>query len=318
MLGARGARWSVVGVCTLTFLTGASAQQAVPGDGAAGEEEVRLQSALVTLDVTVEAGHGRFVPGLEQEHFRVYDDDAPQTVSFFGTKDMPVTVGIVYDTSASMKLKTAQAVAALRGFLETCHPDDEYFLVGVGSRPELMNDFAKGQGFADRLSLLTPGGETALYDAVALALEKAQHGHLKRRALLVVSDGEDTRSRYTVKELREMAQESDVQVYAICTLDRDYELAQYGANVLTGICAATGGRALFPRNAEQLADCCALIALELRRQYTIGFYPARVGAERRWHKLKVKLDLPADGTKLSVRTRPGYYAGARPTAPPTH
>ena len=114
-----------------------------------------------------------------------------------------------------------------------------------------------------------------------------------------------------MSELREMAKEADVPVYAICVTDLNDERAPYGAAVLNSVCRATGGRALFPQNVEQLADCCTLIAIELRHQYTLGFYPTSDDAERRWRKLKVQLDVPADWPRLAVRARPGDYGGWR-------
>lgn len=277
------------------------------GSPAAADEPVRLERLLVTLNVTVQDPYGRFVSGLSSSRFTVYADRVEQPIAFFSQEDAPVTVGIVCDMSGSMKSKARRALLALRRFLETCHRDDEYFLVGFGERVELLRDLTSDPSLVDHLTFVEPRGKTALYDAAVAGIEKAREGRHSKRALLIVTDGQDNASRYTYREFRELVKESDVLVYGLGIADRNDPLRELGEKVLEQVCRVSGGRAYFPSASEHLADYCNAIALELRHQYSIGFYPSDNAAGRRWHKVKVKLESPAEFPGLKVRTREGYF-----------
>ena len=289
---------------------------ALPAVAPAGAQDdgVRLERQLVALTVTVTDPQGRYVMGLDKSRFEVYDDNVRQTIAFFSDDDTPVTLGIVFDTSGSMKPRLQRSVHALRRFVQTCHPDDEYFLIGFNQRPELVRELTvDGDAIVNSLTLVTPSGRTALYDAVYVAVEKAREGRHQKRALLVVSDGQDNFSRYSFKELHNFVKESDVQIYAIGIVDpiRDQELGYYGEAILEEVTRSTGGRAFFPKKEEELVDICSQIALELRHQYSIGYYPTSEARDGKWHKLKVKIDAPPAHPRLAVRTKKGYYGALR-------
>lgn len=282
------------------------AQQVAP---IRSDDDVRLNRDIVTVHITVSDPYGRFVTGLEKSHFEIYDDKLKQEIEFFSDDDAPVTLGIVYDVSGSMTSKLQRSLHALRRFVETSHNDDEFFLVGFNQRAQLVRDFtSSGESVINSLSLVSPDGKTALYDAAYLGVEKARQGHHSKRAILVISDGQDNSSRYTFNELRTLVKEADVQLYAIGVLDvNDGTLGLAGQAILEELSRVTGGRAFFPQSEEELVDVCTQIALELRHQYSVGYYPTTNVRDGRWHKIKVKVDPPAGLPRLSVRAKEGYF-----------
>lgn len=271
---------------------------------------VQLERNVVTINVTVSDPYGRFVTGLDKGHFEIYDDKIKQNIEFFNDDDAPLTLGIVYDVSGSMQAKLSRSMHALRRFVETSHNDDEYFLVTFNQRAQLTRDFTvSGDSVVNSLTLVQPDGRTALYDAAYIGVEKARQGRHEKKALLIISDGQDNNSRYTFSELRDLVREADVQLYAIGIVDliRDNELGAYGESVLEELARSTGGRAFFPTSEEELVDVCTQIALELRHQYSIGYYPTNDVRDGRWHKIKVKVDPPPGLPRLAVRAKEGYF-----------
>lgn len=276
------------------------------------EASVRLGVDLVTVPVTVLDPYERFVTGLRREHFEIYDNKIKQEVVFFAEEDAPLTIGIVFDLSGSMKEKIQRARLALRRFIDTSHPDDEFFLIGFNERAELLQDFtSSGDQVNARLALREPAGRTALYDASYLAIEKVAQGQQKRRALLIISDGMDNSSRYTYRQLRDQIKETGVQIYAIGVFGLFHGSSQdelMGRSILEEITSLTGGRAFFPETPVELDDVITRIALELRHQYNLGFYPTNVAYDGQWHRLRVKVNPPRGLPRLRVRAREGYYA----------
>lgn len=286
------------------------AAQSVSVPAPAVSDDVQLRRDLVVVHVTVSDPYGRFVTGLDKDHFEIFDDKVQQNIEFFSDDDVPITLGIIFDVSGSMSSKLQRSTHALRRFIETSHLDDEFFLVGFNHRAQLVRDFTtSGDAIINSLTLVQPDGRTALYDATYLGIEKARQGRHTKRALLVISDGQDNNSRYTFKELRDLVKEADVQLYAIGIVDllRDSELGPYGESVLEELARSTGGRAFFPSSEIELVDVCTQIALELRHQYSIGYYPTTDIRDGKWHKIKVKVDPPPGLPKLAVRAKEGYY-----------
>jgi Ca-activated chloride channel homolog len=271
---------------------------------------------LVTMTVTVTDTYGRFVTGLNKNAFTVTDDKDPQEITFFSDDDAPVSVGVVFDLTGSMSgEKVGRAREALAHFLETSHNDDEYFLVTFQSgRVFLTLDRTRdSKAVLDKLTFVQTKGSTAFYDAVYLAATKVQRGTHPKRALLVISDGQDNNSRYTFSDLRRMLKESDVIIYAVGIEESgDGELPQEGRSILEEIAGVTGGKAFFPNNAAEMDDTFERIALELRTQYSIGFRPKNFANDGKWHRLKVKVQPPRGFPRLSVRGREGYFANAAP------
>ncbi len=275
---------------------------------------VELRRDLVTLDVTIQDAHGRFVPGIDKSRFEVYDDGIRQAVDFFGDRDGPATIGIIYDVSSSMEGRLDRSRVALGRFLEMAQTDDEFFLVTFGDQLHLARDFTTdGAAVARSLSSVTAAGGTTLYDAVYLGLAKVKQGRHSRRALLVITDGEDTKSRYTFGELHEASKEADALIYVIAIVDllARFRPAANGLALVDELTATTGGRLFVPANDDDLIESCVTIALELRHQYSIGYYPTGQLDEQRWHKLRVKVTPVSAGPRLKVRARQGYYGSGR-------
>jgi Ca-activated chloride channel homolog len=251
--------------------------------------------------------------GLSRENFSVLDNKVKQEIIHFSDTDSPISIGIVFDISSSMKDRMGTALQALKQFVALSHTEDDLFLVAFNDRPKLAQDFTTSPNqLIAGLQLTRPGGSTALYDAVYLAIEKIQQGKQPRKAILIISDGQDNHSRYNDSELRRRVREADAQVYSIGLTDAftdDSSSAQYGKRVLSNLADTTGGQAFFPNAYDQAAllEVCSRIAVELRHQYSIGFYPSRI-APAGWHSLEIRLKLPRGVGRLQVSHRRGYQS----------
>jgi Ca-activated chloride channel family protein len=291
-----------------------STQRAAPPTG---EEQLIVNTDLVSLTVTVTDMYGRYVTGLNKEAFTVLDDKVPQEISFFSDEDAPVSVGVIFDVSGSMGGdKIQHSREALKRFIETSHERDEYFLIGFNSRAQLLLDRTHdGDAVLNKLTFVQTRGQTALYDACYLGVEKVGHGTHQKRALLVISDGQDNSSRYTFNELRRMLKESDVTIYSIGILgagDAGSALGVEGQSYLTEISAVSGGKAFFPNTSAEMDEIFERIALELRHQYSIGYRPSNFANDGKYHRIKVKVTPPRGLPRLSVRSKEGYYAVTNP------
>jgi len=279
-----------------------------------GQEIVNTD--LITLNVTLTDTYGRFVTGLTKEAFSVFDDKEPQEITFFSDEDAPVSLGVIFDVSGSMgKDKIAKARDALKNFIETSHGGDEYFLIGFNSRAQLLLDKTRdADALLTKLTFIQTKGQTALYDACYLGVEKVTRGAHPKRALLVISDGQDNSSRYTFSELRRMLKESDVLIYAIGITDRGNPsgLDVVGQSILDELASVSGGRAFFPDTAAEMNEIFERIAIELRHQYSIGYKPKNFINNGKWHKIKVKVTPPRGLPKLYVRSKEGYFATTQP------
>lgn len=271
---------------------------------------VRANANLVVVNITVTDPQGRFVTGLEKEHFEVYDDKVLQKTEFFSDEDAPISVGVIFDISGSMRGRINRAQQALRKFLDTCHEEDEFFSVGFNSTARLLHDFTpNGERIADSLLLVETKGQTALYDAAYIGVEKVRQGRHTRRAMLIISDGQDNNSRYSYRELRQLVKETDVQIYAIgiTNIFSTNSLDMQGQTILEELARLTGGRAFFPNNDVEMQEVITRIGLELRHQYSLGYTPTTAAGDGQWHKIKIKVNPPKGLPKLNVRAKEGYY-----------
>ena len=272
---------------------------------------------LITLTVTVTDTYGRYVSGLSKGAFAVFDNKQQQEITYFSDDDSPVSVGVIFDVSGSMsgdKIKRARE--ALSKFVQTSHNSDEYFLIGFNSRAQLLLDRTRdGNAVLDKLTFVQTRNNTALYDACYLGVEKVQRGAHPKRALLLISDGQDNNSRYTFSELRRVLKESDVVLYAIGILggsDVGSSLGMEGQSILDEMAGVSGGKAFYPRSPAEMDDIFEQIALELRHQYSIGYRPPNFVNDGKWHRVKVKVNPPRGLPRLFVRSKEGYYAIANP------
>jgi Ca-activated chloride channel homolog len=289
----------------------------LPEGGVDDKTPIITNTDLITFNVTVTDIYGRFVSGLNKNAFSIFDEKSQQDISFFSDEDAPVSVGILFDVSGSMSGdKVRRARDALSHFVQTSHDRDEYFLIGFNSRAQLLMDRTRdGNAVLDKLTFVQTKNNTALYDACYLGVERVQRGTHPKRALLLISDGQDNNSRYTFNELRRVLKESDVALYAIGILggsDMGSALGMEGQGILDELAGVSGGKAFYPNSAAEMDDIFEQIALELRHQYSIGYRPANFVSNGKWHKIKVTVQAPRGLPRLFVRSREGYYAIANP------
>jgi Ca-activated chloride channel homolog len=280
------------------------------------DKPVIVHSDLVTLTVTVTDTYGRFVTGLGQKAFTILDDKVEQQITYFSDEDAPVSLGVVFDVSGSMSgEKIQKAREALQRFVETSHTRDEYFLIGFNQRAQLLMDRTRdSDALLQKLTFVQTKGQTALYDAAYLGVERVTRGAHQKRAVLLISDGQDNSSRYTFNELRRMLKETDVIIYSIGIVSGgdDSQLGYAGRAVLEELAGVSGGKAFFPSTSAEMNDTFERIALELRTQYSIGYRPSNFANDGKWHKIKIKVQPPRGFPRLFVRGREGYYATAKP------
>ena len=276
------------------------------------DARLRIEVNLVQVPLTVTDQMNRLVTGLEKENFAIYDNNIGQAIKYFSSEDAPLTIGIVFDLSGSMSSKFVRARKALTEFLRTSNPQDEFFVVGFNDRPAVIVDYTSDPDDVEaRMVMLKPENRTALIDAVYLGVDHLRQAKYDRKALLIISDGGDNRSRYTEGELRRVVRESDVQIYSIGIFDNYAPTTeeQLGPVLLKEICEMTGGR-LFDVGGDvgDLQDIATRISAELRNQYVIGYSPSDPKRDGNWRKLRVKLLPPPGLPPLTVHFRQGYYA----------
>ncbi len=286
-------------------LTGTAALKARPGS------LIQMNVDMVLVPITVTDPMNRLVTGLEKEDFQVYENNGEQKIRSFASEDAPVSIGIIFDLSGSMTSKLIRARASILQFIKTANPEDEFFVVGFNDRPELIEDFTSSvEDIQARLATVRSGHRTALLDAIYYSLMKMKEARHERKALLVVSDGGDNRSRYTEGEVRAQVRESDVEIYSIGIFDPYAPTPEErtGPQLLNEISTETGGRMFRVDDLSEMGDIAEKISTELRNQYVIGYTPKNLTRDGKWRKVKVKLNPPSGLPPLTVHARTGYYA----------
>jgi len=282
-------------------------------------QTLKIDVDLVLVNATVTDSLNRYVSGLESNHFQIWEDKVEQKVEYFNAEDVPISVGVIFDVSGSMKDKIATARNAAATFLKTGNPDDEYFLVEFANRPEVAADFTTDVTKLQNKLLLAPAkGMTAMYDSVYLGLEKLKQGSNPKKALLLITDGEDNRSRYTFQNVKDFVKEQDVQIYGIGIVDdwsSQLSAGHTGRAMIEELADTTGGRAFFPDSVYELEDICTKIAIELKNQYVIGYHSTNGAKDGKWRKLRLKVNPPKGIQHLNVRSKQGYYAPMSDAAP---
>lgn len=272
--------------------------------------DLRVDANLVLVPVSVVDSQNQPVAGLSASTFRVFDDGKEQSISRFAMEDMPISMGIVFDSSASMVTKVEYAKRGVAELMGASNPDDEFFLVQVSDRARVSVPWTSSSGEIQNQLLFTqPHGRTPLLDGVYLALQYATRSYGKRRAVVIISDGGDNESRYTQSELRELIKESDVWIYSIGIYSSINpilpEEERGGPSLLTHLAEDSGGRQLAITTGEELVQAAATIGHELRNEYVLGFSPERNVRDGKYHRLEVKLRTTRH---LSLSFKRGYYA----------
>lgn len=274
-------------------------------------ERYRVNVNLVLIPLTVTDPMDRLVTGLEKNNFTIYDNNQPQTITSFSTEDTPVSIGVIFDMSGSMSDKILRARDSILEFLKTSNPKDQYFVIGFNDRPQLIEDFTSSTDKIEaRLANVKAGHRTALLDAIYYGLDKMKQAKYPRKALLVVSDGGDNRSRYTENEIREVVRESGVQIYSIGIFDPYAPTMEerLGPLLLNDISNDTGGRLFRVDDISEMGDIATKISQELRHEYVLGYSPTNTKHDGKWRKVKVRLNPPPGLPPLTVHARNGYYA----------
>src|SRR5262245_6163836 len=254
-----------------------------------------------------------------KDDFEVFEDGVEQEISFFTHDDVPISVGLVIDNSASMHNKRERVNSAALSFVRESNPQDETFIVDFDDEAYLDHDFTNS--INDLVAALGPidtRGETALYDAVYLSAAHLDEGNKDKKALLVITDGEDNASKYSREKVLSKLRESKVTVYAIGLLDENDSREPFfgksqsptrkAKEVLQQFVQATGGRAYFPRSVEEIGPLCRSIARDLRNQYTIGYTPSNEKVDGTWRRTTVRLNPSKVFSRVTVSAKEGYYA----------
>lgn len=275
---------------------------------------IRVDTTLVLIPVTVTDPLNRFVTGLEKENFKVFEEKKEQEIVSFTSEDAPLSIGLVFDCSGSMGPKLEKSREAVAQFFRTANPEDEFSLVQFNDTADLVQHFTTSlEEIQNRLTFTQSKGRTALLDAIYLSIHEMKKAKNPRKALLIISDGGDNSSRYTEGEIKNLVKEADVQIYAIGIYEpiasrarTPEELA--GPGLLTEIAEQTGGRQYPVQNLNELPDIAAKIGVELRHQYILGYAPQNVQHDGKYRRVEVKLIQPRGLGPLRAFWRHGYYA----------
>lgn len=291
------------------------------------EGTIKLDTDLVLLDVSVVDITNNPVFDLKKEDFAVYEDKIQQTIEAVSREEVPLSFGMVIDTSGSMRSKLQIVSDSALDLVKQMRQDDEAFLAQFKAEPELVQDFTTDRReLEDAIGELFTSGGTSLLDAIIATADYAQEkGKRRRKALIVITDGLEKNSSVKEKEVMDALKEDEVQVYLVGFIDEeDSEKSYFGKSpakkakdLLTRLADDSGGRAFFPRDVSEMPAIAAQIAKELRTQYVVSYYPTNDKRDGTFRSLKVNVS-PKGNRKLIARTRQGYYArnekGQLPTA----
>lgn len=283
-----------------------------PGD----EYTIRVDVEMVILHATAQDHKHALVSGLDKDNFQVYEDGVLQPIKNFSHEDIPVTVGLVIDNSGSMGPKRTDVIAAALAFARSSNPQDQIFVVNFNERVSF--GLPDNTPFTDQvaqlevaLSRIRAQGETALYDALAAALEHLRMGNRDKKVLIIISDGGDNASKHKLTEIVTMVGQPDAIIYTIGIFDE--QDPDRNPVVLKRLAKDTGGEAFLPESLKDVAPICEKIAHDIRNQYTISYAPTNRKRDGTYRVIEVRASAPGRG-RLSVRTRTGYFA---PSAPPS-
>src|SRR5579863_6368940 len=303
--------------CLATFLflitlsSWAQAPEPAPVPSRSEDEyTIKTNVDLVVLRATAQDRKNTLVSGLNKDNFQVYEDGALQPIKYFSREDVPVTVGLVVDNSGSMTPKRQDVIAAALAFARSSNPQDQMFVINFNERvsfglPVNVAFTDQGTQLQVALSRVAPNGETALYDAIAVALEHLKKGDRDKKVLIVVSDGGDNASKHKLTDIMVLAGQSNAVIYTLGVFD-DQD-ADRNPGVLTRLAKETGGEFFLPASLADVTPICERIARDIRNQYTFAYVPTNRKRDGTYRVIRVKASAPAYG-RLSVRTRSGYFA----------
>jgi len=283
------------------------------GSAARRAPDFRINSDLVLIPVLVTDKQDRLITGLEKEKFKIFDDKIEQVITHFASEDVPVSIAVVLDASGSMNRRMSTARAAIAAFLQTANAADEFSLIDFNNTARLRSGFPTNPGeILDLALFIKPTGQTALLDAIYLALNEMRHARNQRKAILVISDGGDNHSRYSMKEVKAFVREADAQIYSIGIVDAFMSTMfveeMRGPDLLAEIATQSGGRYFEVEASNELADVASKVGTALRNQYVLGFAPSPERRDGKYHRLQVKIERPKGLPALRASFRAGYVA----------
>lgn len=274
-----------------------------PTAGRAPSGNLRLDLKMVLVPVTVSDSMDRPITNLSRDNFRLLEDGVEQTITSFSQQDAPVSLGLLFDSSGSMKNRLDASVEALKLLFRTTIPGDEFFVVQFSDQARLLGGFTSEPNVIHkRLGRVEAKGWTALLDAIALGAHQMKSARNGGRVLLILSDGSDNNSRFSEAEIRSMVVEGDLRVYGIGLSHRPKLLQQ--------LAEQTGGKVLIAQNVSELPDVVERLSRDVRSQYLLGYSSTNSHNDGKYHQLKVEL-LPTPGAPpLRASWRRGYYSPA--------
>lgn len=312
-------RWLVAFLVLIALPSFARPQESslshnLPGD----DYTINVNVDVVVLHATAQDHKNILVSGLDKDHFQVYEDGVLQEVKYFSHEDIPVTVGLVVDNSGSMSPKRTDVIAAALAFARSSNPQDQMFVVNFNEKVSF--GLPVNTPFTDQvaqleiaLSRIAATGETALYDAVAAALEHLKKGNRDKKVLIVISDGGDNASKHKLTEILALVGQPGTIIYTIGIFDE--QDGDQNPGVLKRLAKDTGGEAFLPESLKDIVPICERIAHDIRNQYTLAYVPTNRKRDGTYRAIQVKASAPGRG-RLSVRTRTGYYAPLEPQSLP--
>jgi VWFA-related protein len=278
--------------------------------------DLRVDVPLVQIPVHVTTPLGSSVNNLSRENFHLWEDNVEQKITHFSSEDAPLSVGLLLDSSGSMKNKIRKSSEAAAAFFKTAIDEDEFFLVEFNERPKLAVPFTRDfNAIYKHIVRTRPLGRTSLLDAIHLAMQQMKHAANPRKALVILSDGGDNRSRYTEGEIKSATREGDVQIYALGIFDPDdvpkrTPEEKHGPSLLAELADETGGRHFPVRNIGELPELCERIGGLLRNQYVIGYAPVNAAEDGSYRHVIVTVSPPPQMPPLTAHHRQGYYAAS--------
>lgn len=298
-----------------------NAQPLPPGQDSNAERQgstIKVDVGLVVLHTTVLDDRGKFADGLKAENFRVYEDKVEQKIATFKREDVPVSMGLVIDNSGSMRDKRPRVNEAALTLVEASNPQDEAFVVNFNDDfyLDLDKDFTSSiPELKEALERIDSRGSTALYDAIIGSLDHLKKGSKDKKVLLVVTDGEDNSSHYSLEKTIREIQKTNTVIYTIGLLgDEKRKERNTAMRALRHIAEASGGIAFFPENVDDVHTICEQVAHDIRNQYTIAYYPSNTRKDGTFRAVTVQVIPPRGRGKLAARTRNGYYAPGGPSS----
>jgi Ca-activated chloride channel homolog len=272
---------------------------------------------VINLNLSVTDGRNRYVTDLKEKDFAVFEDGIRQELSLFTHENLPISMSILIDTSASMQEKLPQAQAAATKFSKTLRPQDAAQIVQFNDRATVLQDFTNDLNLVEAAIKKTEAaGPTALHNALYIALKdlgkQKKAGELRRRAIVLLTDGEDTASLVSDEQVLELARKTEINIYSISlrpnrSQDRSRMSFSQAGYVLTSLAKETGGQVFFPNSLSELDSVYDRIAEELRTQYSLGYVSSNQRRDGKWRRIVVRTP---DKDDLQIRHKLGYYAPA--------